>query len=988
MAESLFQRLYRGLNADQKKAVDAIEGPVMVIAGPGTGKTAVLTLRIANILKKTDVGPEVILALTFTENGAHEMRRRLVSIIGSEAYRLTISTFHGFANQIISEYAEFFPRLAGRTHITQVDQIHIFERLIKRTKLSLLRPYGNPFYYIPALVRTISDLKKDNISPKDLSLFIKKEKEELENDTDKFHTKGSKKGIPKAAFSKKEKDLAKTEELATLYQSYEEVLKKEGLYDYDDMVLELVRALKEHQNLLLDLEERYQYILADEHQDTNAAQNSVLELLSSFHDPAPNLFIVGDEKQAIFRFQGASLDNFIYFKKKYPQATVITLKENYRSGQKILDAAHSLMEKSPGDVGVRLLSRREKSNKPVRVFSFPRPEDELFFVAKEIKRALESGLVPSAMAVLYRDNQDAASIGRALARENIPFITRSEENLLEAMPILLYLRLARAVAFYGNDDYLVPALFIPSLGIGTLDRYRLFVYRKEVRLPLIEVLSEKKHLKRARIASPKPFLAFAEKLGHLHKEAESNSLLSVLEEILSASNILKNILSKEGEHENLTRFRRLFDEAEQVVRNHRNWGLKEFLNYLDTLSEYRLPLSFRGAAPLREGVTLSTAHRAKGLEFEHVYIVGAWDGHWGNRRSHTFFPLLPERKKDIEDGDGDERRLFYVALTRAKKESVITYAVESEEGKARLATRFISEIDPSLLSFKQGERPDHVLKATFREIKQTARKVPDKKFLQDLFLEEGLSVTALNNYLACPWQYFFVNLLRIPKAPTYYQYYGIAVHAALQKAALVAESGRALDPKQVLTFFEESLRKQPLSGADLVLLLEKGKRAIPGYVKARKEKFNQRGLAEFRVKILLGDIPLSGILDRIIFLEGNAVEVIDYKTRSPLSRNDILGLTKKGTGDYYRQLLFYKLLLNHYQKGRMRMELGTIDFVEPNKKGKYQYESFAVGEKEVQELERLVKKVADEIKNLSFWNVRCKRLACEYCALRESMGKK
>jgi DNA helicase-2/ATP-dependent DNA helicase PcrA len=259
--------------------------------------------------------------------------------------------------------------------------------------------------------------------------------------------------------------------------------------------------------------------------------------------------------------------------------------------------------------------------------------------------------------------------------------------------------------------------------------------------------------------------------------------------------------------------------------------------------------------------------------------------------------------------------------------------------------------------------------------------------LQNLFLEEGLSVTALNNYLTCPWQYFFVNLLRIPKAPTYYQYYGIAVHAALQKLAVVAESGRPVDAKNAYTFFEESLKQQPLSGADLVLLLEKGKKAIPGYVKARKEKFNQRGLAEFRVKVLLGEIPLSGILDRVIFTEGGGVEVIDYKTRSPLSRNDILGLTKKSTGDYYRQLLFYRLLLNHYQKGRMRMELGTIDFVEPNKKGKYQHESFALGEKEVEALESLVKKVANEIQNLSFWNTRCKRPACEYCALRESMGK-
>ncbi len=342
MTNTKFKELYKKLNFRQREAVDAIEGPVMVIAGPGTGKTQILTLRIVNILRKTDIPPDAILALTFTEAGVSAMRKRLVSIIGSPAYRVGIFTFHSFCNDIIKRFPEEFPRIIGSTNVSDIDKIVIIKELIEKTTLKLLRPYGDTFYYLHPVRQKISELKRENISPKELELRIKNNELRFKKIPDIRHQKGVYKGKMKGKYETEKKNIEKNKELLKIYITYENMLAERKLYDYEDMILEVIRALEKKQDFCLRLQEEYQYVLADEHQDANNAQNKLLELLVSFHEN-PNLFIVGDEKQAIYRFQGASLENFLYFQKKYKGARVIILEDNYRSTQTILDAAHSVM---------------------------------------------------------------------------------------------------------------------------------------------------------------------------------------------------------------------------------------------------------------------------------------------------------------------------------------------------------------------------------------------------------------------------------------------------------------------------------------------------------------------------------------------------------------------------------------------------------------------------------------------------------------------
>src|SRR3989344_6125002 len=425
MKTSEFKNYYNRLNPKQKEAVDAIDGPVMVVAGPGTGKTQILTLRIANILEKTDTPPEAILALTYTESGVTSMRGRLSEITGNSAYRVMISTFHGFANNIIRNYPEEFPHIIGANSITEVEQFKIMEGVITLSELSILRPFGDTFYYIRSALSTINKLKQEGVVPDQFEKIIKDEEKKFSLIDDLYYEKGAHKGKMKGKYQDMQKHILKNKELTILYHAYQKALRDQGLYDYSDMIMEVCSALEKNNDLLLTLQEKYQYFLIDEHQDTNNAQNRIIELLANFYDN-PNLFMVGDEKQAIFRFQGASLENFLYFKNRYKGAKLITLVHNYRSTQAILNLATSLMKKG------ELESQSKHPNKKIDLYNFSSTDVEKYFIARSIQEKISGNKIkPEDIVVLYRENRDALPIASMLEKFGVPFAIESEQNVLQ-----------------------------------------------------------------------------------------------------------------------------------------------------------------------------------------------------------------------------------------------------------------------------------------------------------------------------------------------------------------------------------------------------------------------------------------------------------------------------------------------------------------------------------------------------------------------------
>ncbi len=993
MAAKTFQSLYRKLNSEQKQAVDTIEGPVMVIAGPGTGKTQILTLRIANILKKTDTPPDAILALTFTESAAYAMRKRLVEIIGSPAYRIRIHTFHGFCNDIIQRYPESFPRIIGAQSLIDIDKILLMQDIIATSPLTRLRPFGDPFYYLHASLQAISQLKRENISVIEFAESILRERDRIHALPDLTHLKGAHKGKIKGAYQTELDRLERSDELLLLYRRYEEELATRRLYDFEDMILEVVRMLHSDQEFRLRIQEEFLYLLADEHQDANNAQNRLLELLSCYHD-SPNLFIVGDQKQAIYRFQGASLENFLYFKKLYPEATLISLKTNYRSHQGILDAAHALIttNQPPGAAEVELVAAKGVSSfASVRLLQFAQPDTEWLYVAHDIRKLIDQGVEPHEIAVLYRKNSDAKFVAEALERVGVPFVIESQENVLEDPEIRKVTTFMRAVSKFGEESVLFELLHADFLKVTPLDMYKLARYRMREKISLIDILSSPAHLRKAGVGKPAQLRKLYSLLTSFATLARNRPALEALEHMLDESGYIAHILSLPAAIEKLAKLNGLVDTFKEAVAAHHAYTLSDLVEYIALLERYRVSVRKDVEVLSPERVRLMTAHRSKGLEFNYVYVLGLQEGHWQGRgsRTHFYLPFATPRN-EIEE-DADDRRLLYVALTRARTLVSICFAGTKADGTSALPSQYVEEIMSRLekedvSAFEAALSPVALLEPRY----PAHHSVKDKLFLNELFVDQGLSVTALNNYLRCPWQYFYANLLRIPKAPDKYALFGNAIHRALRELYESVERGFTLTQQEFLDRFTLAAQREPFSQLDLQEALAKGSKTLTSYYERYKETWGAQTLSEFKINTLfpipgLCIIPIRGILDRVEFTDGSGVTVYDYKTGKPKSRNEIEGSTKSSRGEYKRQLNFYSLLLSLYEKGKWRMEKGVIDFIEPDPKGKFHRELFYIEDSEVLELQATLTKVAEEIYNLSFWNIRCGSHDCDYCALRNMM---
>ena len=327
----------------QKDAVDSIDGPVMVIAGPGTGKTTILTLRIANILKQTDTPPHGILAITYTDAGVKAMRQKLRDIIGNRAHEVAIHTFHSFASAMIAEYQDHFLHLEGLRHMNEVEQESLIRAIIVQPRFTDIRPIGKPDAYIPAIMSSIDAAKREALTPEMVRQHAALEIQRIKTDEDSKSTRGVSKGKLKAEAQDRIEKCEKTVLFADVYEEYEKKKRENKRMDFNDLIIELLVALQGINCFLRLIQERFLYLLVDEHQDTNDAQNFIIGMIAEFFD-TPNIFIVGDEKQAIYSFQGASVENFLLLQKRWPSMKVISLNTNYRSHQSILDASFAMIE--------------------------------------------------------------------------------------------------------------------------------------------------------------------------------------------------------------------------------------------------------------------------------------------------------------------------------------------------------------------------------------------------------------------------------------------------------------------------------------------------------------------------------------------------------------------------------------------------------------------------------------------------------------------
>lgn len=612
------------LNPNQQKAVNHIKGPMLVLAGAGSGKTKVLTNRIANLIEN-GVSPYNILAITFTNKAAKEMKDRVVNLIGDSANNIQISTFHSLGVKILKENYALLGYERNFTIIDSDDALTIIKKIMKDLNM-------NKEYYNPREIRNkISSAKNEMM------------------DIDKFS---------KIEFDHK---------IVEVYKIYQKKLKQGNSVDFDDLLILPIKLFKNYPNILNDYQERYKYILIDEYQDTNEAQYTFSRLLSSKYR---NIFVVGDNDQAIYAFRGANYKNILNFEKDYPECETILLEENYRSTRNILNAANSVIKNNRERKDKNLWSNNEEGDK-IKYKKVSNEKEEASFVVEEIKTLLSKGVKEEDIAVLYRTNAQSRTIEEEMLKKNIKYRVVGSfyfYNRKEIKDLLCYLRL---ISNHKDDVSLLRIINTPKRGIGEKTIENLINTAESSNTSIYEAITSGKEL------------VFKNLIEELTQDSQSLSLTELVDTILEKSGIKKELTSSklledEIRLENLNEFKGVTKNYEE---EYGTANLEEFLEEISLVSD----ITEHQDSSSR--VSLMTVHSVKGLEFDYVFIIGMEEG---------IFPHYNAINDGSNSAIEEERRLCYVAITRAKKKLYITSAdtrMLFGNTSRNLPSRFINEID-------------------------------------------------------------------------------------------------------------------------------------------------------------------------------------------------------------------------------------------------------------------------------------------------------
>src|SRR3989344_744862 len=754
------------LNSAQRLAVETIDGPVMVIAGPGTGKTQIIAERIAQVLKKTDTPPDGILALTFTDSGAKAMQERLIATIGKAAYYVRISTFHSFCSTVIQEWPDRFPVASNAEALSGLERVEIFHQIIAKHQFEYLKPVNEPFYYTAAVIQAIQNIKREGLSPKDFG--------ELElND--------------------------KTKELLTIYKLYQKELTRRGRYDFEDIVNFVVEGFKKDKELLRTYQERFLYFLVDEYQDTNSAQNQVVFKLAAYWGKKANVFVVGDPNQTIYRFSGAALENVIGFTKIYPQAQIITLDKNYRSSQTILDAAHDLIDHNHFKIDTlvpqaksKLTATQSYPEEKLTLVQLPSENLEIFWVAQKAKALIKSGVAPEEIAVLYRHNADSEALSEMFAKLNIPTDVEGGRDVLTDSAIGKLIRLFKVIAGSARelDDLdLFHLLHFEFFDFDPLDILKLSRAASSRRLKIIDlILSD--DFKKLSLSQPQKFIDFIHQLTVWQQWDSRYSFSQFFEKVIKDSHFLDWLVKLPDSSTKLNRLNSLFTEIKRLNTADHDLKLNSFLESLELMAKNRLTIAEQDLDIKTQAVSLSTVHKAKGKEWQYVILLKVIDKKWGNNIVRELIKLpsgiLANSDLSKKEKNEDERRLFYVGLTRAKKQVYLTYSQHySQNGRIREAipSMFLTEI-PAKLQTKISPIFSHQSQKILSKLLSFPENPPvtvkEKDYLTSLLTDFKLSPTALNTYLTCAYKFKLNNLIKVPRAKEAHLALGTAVHKALE----------------------------------------------------------------------------------------------------------------------------------------------------------------------------------------------------------------
>ncbi|MEP7195059.1 MAG: ATP-dependent DNA helicase [Saprospiraceae bacterium] len=1018
ISSTQFRNAYEKLNVQQKEAVDRIEGPVMVVAGPGTGKTQILATRIANILYQSVADAENILCLTYTEAGAFAMRKRLNELVGTTGNNVSIHTFHSFCNRVIQENSNIFKYKYEYRIAEILDQCELLEKILAHLPSDDIH-YKPDQEYKPILKRILNlfdSIKKENWNTKELSDSIHRHMESLSSDPRFIYknsgTKYKKGDLKKKDYNEELDRFKKTLSAISLYDQYNDLLKANNLFDYNDLINSVIVQFKNNDDLLAYYQEKFQYILVDEFQDTNGSQIEILSLLISYWEK-PNVFVVGDGDQAIYRFQGANVKNLIDFKNKY-DPIIISLDENYRSSQAILNLAEEfissnnerLKEKAINGINALISKRDHVDSKPILKI-YNSVIEEVSDVTFQIEQLIQIDKIEAKnIAVLFRKNSDSDEFAKELSLRNIPFTLSKELNVLNhplikyIISILQYIHQEYKMPF-SSDNILYDILHAPFVDIGTKDIGLLaFSMRTNFKIEntgpeekfkqsLRNALSNEEILKNSGVQNVSEFLEFGKITESLISDVNNYTLQVFIEKILYDFQIIPFILNIDKNIELLEIVNSFYEYVKSVSVKYPDITIDTLMELFERLKTYEISIPYINIVGDENAVKLSTIHSSKGLEYTCVFVVK--NIKTSNRNGNSF--KLPPEFSYIDNSSDteEERRLYYVALTRAEKKLQISYSKNDAQAKVKEGNLLINEVEQSK-NIQLNEREittDYLKSSIINQLSFVNKKyelIDDERI--NRFLETFvLSVTSLEKYLKCPVAFYYEKILRVPGSRSVYMGFGNAVHKTLEDYVHKFSNFNSINSDVLNALFEKSMNiyRSHFTSAEFSAYTELGKKSIPEFLKTNSSEWLQvkKIIPElnFGTRYHLG-VPISGKLDRLDELD-STIKIIDYKTGKPNSaavKSRLRKPTVKDAigGEYWRQMIFYSILCDTDIKYAGKIHSGTFYFVVPDNNGTFHHEKVEVCLEDKIVVGNQIKETYAKILNKEF-TMGCNKPDCRWC---------
>ncbi len=1058
-----FQARLKSLNPQQLAAVNCIDGPLVVRAGPGTGKTQIITMRIENILQKTDILPENILCLTFTESAAENMRQRLRSTIGKPSSRVNFHTFHSFGQHLITKLNDYSDQTNMSKSIDEITVFEIIEQLLENLDHSnpLSRRSDDGFYYIKFISTVFQWLKRSGLTSsvilEDIDQSEQFFKISIEALTEALSTTVSKKKLPayqllftrlKANHQKHpsrtgnqslvelaaaidgmveddstkpitawktrwttnggvnqriytdQKTIVRFRAAVVLLDQYQAKLESMGYYDYDDMILKASNALNTNQEFKLNVQEQYQYVLVDEYQDTNGAQEQLLKLLcdNPVYEGSPNLMVVGDPDQAIFSFQGADSSLLIDFAKKWNNCQQITLINNYRSGQELLDFSKAVLDNAnENDQAISLVASVSGRHTDIFSIKTSAPSQSYYQVSLKIAELIKAGVQPKDISIISKQHSQLSKILPFLTELKIPFAYERDSNILDQPRIAEIIDLMNLIqAIAASSDQEINSLLAKvlsaeywglstdlwwSIALSSRRDYKQWsaIIENHTDQYLVKIWQAFKEISRLSLSSSFE-LIFNYLIGAKPVELANNE--SVTLPWLSFHFNQDNPAIES----NFIIFINQFNKLKHFFTNWLNYSgenikLIDFIRFIKLINKDYIQLVDRSStASSANSVAVTTAYKAKGEEWDYVFILDCNNKLWAKTRGSALGQfVLPIAYKFIEPAlflSENIVKPFYVSITRAKKSLYLNNYEADDRGHLTEDLDWVDQDKIKIVEIANSNKAEIIsfLNQDWQNMLLT-RKNDYKEAMLPILDNFKLSATHLNNYLEIGTNnmnhFIFNNLLGVPQMVNPKLIYGTAMHEAINYLHKINSNNQRVIPlKELINNFNDQFKNSPLTSEELTFYQQKASLELSVWYNHHLTDFSPKDQSEYKIPLtyLNSEIEkLTGKIDLIKFNSDSSISIVDYKSTAPPASSSSLSREPKGHR-YKRQLLFYKILLesNNYRVGSKPIKIneGVIEFLTPDESGKIVNHRIEFEDQDVEKMKLLIKIIWQKIINL------------------------